>query len=398
MQDVVTTIDVLLSTTSPLQKMNALKRNDTPLLREVLQYTYDPYRKYGIHKLPYLPTGKETIESMWPVIKEVLDFLTKGHGDDARKQMLYTVLRDLRKDNADLLACILRKDLKAGITATTINKVWPGLIPVFGIMKAMQFKDHLWQPNLMGSVKLDGYRCLVRGGQLLSSGGHVIQGAGHILYELKDIADYNFDGELMVSGMNFQEGGGAIRSAKVTPDAKLFIFDYTDDPNMTFASRYDVLMDIADKYKWSSSLAKPSTITVVPHRTFFNMEDMYNTFNKALSKGYEGLVLKDPLSRYETKRSKSWLKVKNVLDEDCKIVGFYEGEGKYAGMLGGITVMRKTGFISKVGGGFSDDQRYAIWHNHDAYRGKTIEIHYMENTPEGDFRHARFKRFREDKD
>jgi DNA ligase-1 len=378
--------------------MNCLQRNDTPLLRQLLQFTYDPYKKYNIRKLPYLPTGKETIESMWPVIKEVLEQLATGHGDAARKEMLHTVLRDLRRDDADLLTCVVRKDLKAGITATTINKVFNNLIPLFGIMKASQFKDNLWRSDLMGSVKLDGYRCLVRDGELLSSGGFPILGADHILRALEAVEGYSFDGEIMVPGMNFQEGGGAIRSAKVTPDAKLFVFDFIDEPTMPFSHRYALLEALADRQGWSFSLDKPSTITVVRHRAFTSIEEMYHIFNKALYKGYEGLVLKDPNSKYELKRSKSWLKVKNVLDEDCEIVGFYEGEGKYAGMLGGITVLRKNGYISKVGGGFSDDQRYTLWHNHEAYSGKMVEVHYMEDTPDGDFRHARFKRFRPDKD
>jgi hypothetical protein len=77
---------------------------------------------------------------------------------------------------------------------------------------------------------------------------------------------------------------------------------------------------------------------------------------------------------------------------------FYEGEGKYTGMLGGVIVRRKNGYESKVGGGFSDWLRHEIWHNQDRHLTKTIEIHYLEDTPAGDFRHARFKKFRPDKD
>jgi DNA ligase-1 len=129
-----------------------------------------------------------------------------------------------------------------------------------------------------------------------------------------------------------------------------------------------------------------------------SIEEMKNIYEKALYAGYEGLVLKDPYGEYELKRSKSWLKVKQVLDEDCPIVGFFEGEGKYAGMLGGVVVRRKNGYISKVGGGFSDSLRAHIWNQQGGFLGKHIEVRYQNDTPDGDFRQARFKKFRSEKD
>lgn len=184
----------------------------------------------------------------------------------------------------------------------------------------------------------------------------------------------------------------------MTPDAKLFVFDYIDHPGLPFRGRYSILEEIARAHGWSTSLAKPDVLTLVKHRTFVGIEEMKHIYGKALYAGYEGLVLKNPEGTYELKRSKAWLKVKQVLDEDCPIIGFFEGEGKYVNQLGGVIVKRKNGYESKVGGGFSDSLRSYIWNHQREFLGKHIEVHYQEDTPDGDFRQARFKKFRPDKD
>ena len=397
MSKIVTAIEELRRTSSGNDKLRILKRHDSPLLREVLKATYDPFKKYGIKKVP-MPTkrGTQTIAEIWPQVQLLLDRLAEGHGSNQLKNEVLIILNSLSSADVDLLIHIIKKDLKAGISATTINKAFPGLVEVFGIMKAKTYKDGLWKPDLMGSIKLDGYRCLVRDDGLLSSGGFPIVGADHIIEQMQGLG--NFDGEIKDPNTEFNEGGGDIRSARVTPNAKLFVFDYIDHPELPFRGRYSILEEIARAHKWSTSLANPATITLLRHRNFANEKDMKDTFGKALNAGFEGLVLKDPEGPYELKRSKYWLKLKPTEDEDCPIVGFYEGKDKYAGMLGGVTVRRANGHISKVGGGFSDHLRYEIWHNQEHYRGKMIEVHYLEDTPAGDFRHARFEKFRPDKD
>lgn len=389
-------IKKLQQTNSSNEKIMILERYDCSRLREMLLAAYHPYQKYGLSKLPWDGNSIATIEDNWTILSIHLAQMADAHGDDTIKAKTAKCISELTREDAEIFKNIIKKDLKCGITATTINKAMPGLIPVFGIMKAATFEDKLWQPDLMGSVKLDGYRCLVRDGKLYSSGGHLIQGARHIQSAIHGFGD--FDAEIMVPEMEFNKGGGAIRSANVTPDAKLFVFDCINNPDMPFAARYAQLTTLGQEQGWSASLAKPSTITVVRHRTFASIEEMRSIYDKALYAGYEGLVLKNPDSAYELKRSKAWLKVKQVLDEDCRIVGFFEGEGKYRGQLGGVIVQRANGYTSKVGGGFSDAQRLSMWYHQNEFIGKTVEVHYQNDTPDGDFRQARFKRFRRDKD
>tara|TARA_R110000851_G_scaffold323397_1_gene490060 strand:+ start:381 stop:1040 length:660 start_codon:yes stop_codon:yes gene_type:complete len=105
---------------------------------------------------------------------------------------------------------------------------------------------------------------------------------------------------------------------------------------------------------------------------------------RALSKGYEGLVLK---------QGDTWLKVKPVETYDVKVIGVKEGKGKNANKLGAfITDM------GNVGTGFTDEERQDLWRRYQNLNEPlTIEVECMELTPNGKFRHPRFVHIRFDK-
>jgi len=76
--------------------------------------------------------------------------------------------------------------------------------------------------------------------------------------------------------------------------------------------------------------------------------------------GYEGLVLKYPEHKYTFKRSKDWIKVKEVKHADLRVVDIREGTGKYKGMIGGLVCVGEVeGHRVRVavGSGLSDIQR-----------------------------------------
>lgn len=71
----------------------------------------------------------------------------------------------------------------------------------------------------------------------------------------------------------------------------------------------------------------------------------------------EGVMIKDPKSKYERRRSYSLLKVKKFEDAEAKVIGHLKGEGRCASMLGALKVKEKDGTTFKIGGGFTDAQR-----------------------------------------
>lgn len=128
----------------------------------------------------------------------------------------------------------------------------------------------------------------------------------------------------------------------------------------------------------------------------------------------EGAIVKVLDAPYQKKRSYGWLKCKAEESEDLRVVGFYEGQGKYEGMLGGLVVIRGEEVFVDIGGGFSDAQRKQLWveciedkannvgggptSEPGKVIGRLIEVEFHEVTPDGSLRHPRFKMFRNDKD
>jgi DNA ligase-1 len=113
-------------------------------------------------------------------------------------------------------------------------------------------------------------------------------------------------------------------------------------------------------------------------------------------KGFEGTVLKPFNYPYVQKRSPYWMKLKSIDSLDLKVVDYFEGTGKYRGMLGGIIVDFR-GKEVRVGTGISDDQRESWWENRHKLIGHTAEVLYQEITPTDSLRHPRFLRWRHDK-
>ncbi len=75
------------------------------------------------------------------------------------------------------------------------------------------------------------------------------------------------------------------------------------------------------------------------------------------AKGGEGVVVRDPKAPYIDTRTAKALKVKSFKDEECKVVGYTKGKGKYAEVIGALKCQLTNGIIFKIGSGLSDKER-----------------------------------------
>lgn len=100
-------------------------------------------------------------------------------------------------------------------------------------------------------------------------------------------------------------------------------------------------------------------------------------------RGYEGLVIR---------KGNKWLKVKPEETADVRIIGIQEGTKgkKNEGKLGAFITEH-----GKIGTGFTDELRVALFD--EELIGSIVEVKYMELTPGGKMRHARYIRIREDR-
>ena len=129
-------------------------------------------------------------------------------------------------------------------------------------------------------------------------------------------------------------------------------------------------------------------------------KEEFKKFNKeSIINGYEGVMIKDPHSFYECKRSTSWLKSKPFIEISLEVVNYEEGTGRNQGKLGALIAEGEDDgkfFKLNIGSGFSDSQREEYWKKKDELKGKIIEVRAdsISKSQDGKFWSLRFPRFK----
>ena len=80
------------------------------------------------------------------------------------------------------------------------------------------------------------------------------------------------------------------------------------------------------------------------------MEEM----DKVIEEGGEGIMLRQPESKYENKRSDKLLKVKKFDDAEATVIAIEKGEGRLKDLMGAIRVKSDDGKEFKICSGFND--------------------------------------------
>src|SRR5439155_24829264 len=93
------------------------------------------------------------------------------------------------------------------------------------------------------------------------------------------------------------------------------------------------------------------------HERCKNLDALRAELARVESVGGEGLMLRQPGSKYVAGRSSTLLKVKSFQDAEARVVGHQAGTGRHKGRLGALLVEMADGTRFAVGTGFSDAQR-----------------------------------------
>jgi DNA ligase 1 len=416
-------------------KEDILRRcKDDPFLQKVLTYTCNPYITFGITPPKVETDGHDVITAESPVWSLLAALEQRRITGNEAKELVKDWLFKLDTENSELLWRILSKDLRAGFTANTINKVIPGLIPEFDVMLAHKFEEkRIKKWPAVAEPKLDGVRviAIVEGGQarFFSRNGREFPAMAHMNGPVATVVQNAFekakadptravrarylagdgfetathpavmiDGE-MVSG-NFNKSVGDIRRKdEAATDATYHIFDVI--PLKAFRERDEIEVKYLGRrnmveYISECAAALGAPVKAVPRYLVSSVEEIHALYESVRASGLEGLIIKPSEGSYQKKRSYYWLKIKAEESVDVIVSGSFEGTGKYEGMLGGFYVDFK-GVQVSVGGGFSDEQRRIFWAARGDAVGRMIEVEFHEVTPDGSLRHPRFKRFRDDK-
>ncbi|GAB6907385.1 DNA ligase [Desulfosarcina cetonica] len=107
--------------------------------------------------------------------------------------------------------------------------------------------------------------------------------------------------------------------------------------------------------------------------------------------GGEGVIVKDPSLAFHAGRSPFVLKVKHFSDMEGVVIGHNPGKGRFAGMLGSLTLRLESGVVFNLGSGFTLDER-----RHPPLPGAVVTFKYQGFTQKGIPRFASFLRVRKD--
>jgi DNA ligase-1 len=100
---------------------------------------------------------------------------------------------------------------------------------------------------------------------------------------------------------------------------------------------------------------KPNkTVMMLKQSVCDDKEHLAKLMDTILGGKGEGVMLKDPESLYEGRRSFSLLKVKKFEDAEATVVAHHKGTGRCSNMCGAIQVREKDGTEFKIGSGFND--------------------------------------------
>lgn len=247
---------------------------------------------------------------------------------------------------------------------------------------------------LFASYKLDGIRAHWFGKEFLSRTMKTIPNrALQKVFAGLDLPS-GLDGELIYGDPAAKDAFRKTDSAVMTihgsaDDIRFFIFDNYEETG-GFARRFELLPE------------SPPYLIRLDQVLVDNPSDLLEFEQKALSLGYEGVVLRAPDGRYKNGRStlseQYLLKLKRFTDAEAIVIGFEEllhnantaerDERGYVkrsshqenkipmGKLGALVVsMGSVQF--NIGTGFTEQDRNHIWQRRDEHVGKLVKFKYF---------------------
>ena len=201
------------------------------------------------------------------------------------------------------------------------------------------------------SEKLDGVRAYWDGKALISRLGNPFHAPDWFLADLPGVP---LDGELWIGRKQFQQTVGVVRRQDRSDHWQAVTFVVFDAPAAAgpFEDRLAFLRaQFEDR--------QPPHARPLDQAVCQDLDQLRAELARVEALGGEGLMLRQPGSKYEVGRSLTLLKVKSFRDDEARVVDHLPGAGRHKGRLGALLVELADGTRFAVGTGLSDAQRGA---------------------------------------
>ena len=355
------------------------KYKDNEVFKNVLSYTFDIFKRFNIKKIPsYIPHNSHYTPMSWEETFHELDkLINREYTGHAGINHLTNILESALEP--EIVELIILKDLKSGISAKSINKVFRKLIPVVPYMRCDTDESRIVYPAI-AQLKADGMfnNIIVKTNSVdyLSRAGNPLDLKNYFDEELlvmreKYGEDFVFTGELVIEEngkiLDRKTGNGILsKFGKGTGDpsyiSKIRIRVWDIIPyDKWLEGKYDVeyklrLQMVKDLIEKSNTTA----ISVIDGIIVTSYKEAQKEFERRLKNGEEGVILKNLSGFWADKTSKDQIKMKETIEFELVVTGWYGGKERTIneGYLGGLIAESACGKLqARIGSGFSQEDR-----------------------------------------
>ena len=394
-QEAIIKVKELQAAAGSNQKQEILKRyKDDEDFCKLLYYALNPMLTYKISERTMNQPAQynPAITLVLCDIYTVCDTLSARKAlDDATIYQVCAFLQMCPVGVKEFYTKLLAKKLRLGVTAKTVNKIIPGLIPEWEVQQAYPIDEYPLKAGVWFTLtqKLNGVRATFYKGKLYARSGVPYKGLDHIT----DILSGNevflglvFDGELTLMDKGdlsdneaFRKATGIINSDDVDKTTICYtIFDVINAPEfeadqcvMTYKARRTTLEAV------SGLLPSDCHVRVLPVLYMgTDQSKIDELLDQMVAEDKEGLIVNLDVP-YQRKRHRGILKVKRFYTMDLPIIGWERGTGRLSETLGAF-VLEYKGAEVKVGSGFTNEQRAHFWEHREELLGTLCEVKYKE--------------------
>ena len=427
----------IANTSSTLEKERLLvEYAELEGFKEIMRFVYNPYIRTGIG---IAKLEKGGVSDRDYTVEEVLEYFSitrTGNYFDVCVASDFVYGQET-EEAAWLAEKMMIKDLQIGVSVTTLNKVYgKSFIPIVGIMRGMPAPQNM-KGIYIATEKIDGNRRLIMnketGVEIYTRSGRRDNGLVEIEEQAKCLpTGFVYDTEIAAVGdyansLELRQATASIANSKgKRTGVKALVFDmikqadydngisklgalgrktllasvFSDYESLELLIKYFIEYDAASggtsrvshSINALSRTLMPASET--PNIMALPILDIVETYDDAVKlaqpiwdTGGEGIMLVEWRSPYEVNPNprKTLLKIKANYESVCQCVAVLEGDNKYAGTLGAITVEYyrpdddKTYYVN-VGSGFTDFQRDMFWSDPSLIVGRPVEIEHFGET------------------
>lgn len=413
MYEIVNQLQKLRELTGNAQ-LNYLRSINSEILKEILDYTYNPDKTYKIDKVKYdkiiikkglLAPKKKTEFNLedWIEFKHLLDNLVNKRAvTDSEVRIVKSFITSFIDKDIQLFLCmVLFKDLRLYMGIKKIQTVWPDFCYNYQVQLAEDYDGTVFE-NGFYSRKFDGKRMYIMDGVAYSRSNKPcsIPPIKHILSQLSNLSsECTFDGEILYFNKegkeDFQKGISLTSNDNRTSecdDLYYVIFDglstssfISKKNNIEFSYEYSTLLNMFEA-KPSQRFGYSVLDTKYPNILIARQDSNKDELDKMRKEnGWEGLMYRNGDAPYEFKRTKNLLKIKDMQDGEFTLHSLSEGTGKNSGRLGALNIIYENNIVG-VGSGFTDEERKLIWDNNKLFIQDSfvsvfsVKVKYFEKT------------------